>query len=127
MEDVQREANRANWDARVPVHVSSKFYDVAGFLEGKTQLRPFEVAELGPVHGKSLLHLQCHFGLDTLCWARHEGAQVTGLDFSAVAIQAAVGLAAKADVEAEFVVSDVYGMNAELQTYWGGACLALYS
>ena len=63
------------------VHEKSAFYDVAGFKAGKTTLNPLELEELGDVKNKTLLHLQCHFGLDTLSWAR-EGAKVTGIDFS---------------------------------------------
>ena len=55
------------------------------FKAGKTSLKNIELTELGNVQGKSLLHLQCHFGLDTLSWAR-EGAKVTGVDFSEEAI-----------------------------------------
>ena len=72
-----REANRANWDERVPIHVSGEFYDVASFKGGQERLQPFEIDEVGDVSGKELLHLQCHFGIDTLSWARR-GARVTG-------------------------------------------------
>ncbi|MFF8770608.1 class I SAM-dependent methyltransferase [Kitasatospora sp. NPDC015120] len=101
-------ANRANWDGRVPVHVASDFYDVPGFVAGREPLQDFELAEVGDVRGKSLLHLQCHFGQDTLSWARH-GAAVTGLDFSRPAVEAATDLAARIGTDtARFVVSDVY-------------------
>lgn len=95
------------WDERVPIHVASEFYDVAGFLAGATTLRPFELEEVGEVAGLTLVHPQCHFGLDTLSWARR-GARVTGIDFSAPAIAAAQELAERARVEAEFVQADVY-------------------
>jgi len=74
-----REANRANWDERVPIHASGEFYDVASFKAGEERLQSFEVAEVGDVSGKDLLHLQCHFGIDTLSWARR-GARVVDLD-----------------------------------------------
>jgi 2-polyprenyl-3-methyl-5-hydroxy-6-metoxy-1,4-benzoquinol methylase len=99
--------NRALWDERVPIHVASVFYDVEGFLAGGSTLRSFELQEVGDVEGLTLLHPQCHFGLDTLSWARR-GARVTGLDFSSPAITAARKLAADASLEAEFVESDVY-------------------
>jgi SAM-dependent methyltransferase len=102
-----RALNRANWDDRVPVHLASSFYDLAGFRAGASSLRPFEVSEVGPVAGRRLVHLQCHIGLDTLSWARR-GALVSGLDFSAPAISAASSLAASLGLEATFVVSDVY-------------------
>ena len=103
--------NRAFWDERVPIHTASAFYDVEGFLEGATALRPFEPVELGDVRGRSLVHLQCHFGLDTLSWARL-GAQVTGLDFSAPAMEAAADLTRRAGLEAEWVTSDVDAAEA---------------
>jgi SAM-dependent methyltransferase len=102
-----RELNRANWDDRVAVHLASEFYDVDGFRSGVSSLRPFESAEVGDVTGKQLVHLQCHVGLDTLSWARL-GAQVTGLDFSEPAINAARSLAADLAIDASFVVADVY-------------------
>ncbi len=102
-------ANMAMWDERVPIHVEGAFYDVEGFRSGRRRLavEPFEVDELGEVAGRSLLHLQCHFGLDTLSWARL-GARVTGLDFSAPAIEAASQLAADIGVDADFVQADLY-------------------
>jgi SAM-dependent methyltransferase len=103
-----RAVNRANWDERVPIHTAGDFYDVAGFLGGKDALRDFEISEVGNVTGKTLLHLQCHIGLDTLSWARR-GATVTGLDFSAPAVAAARDLAERIGADtARFVTSDVY-------------------
>ncbi len=58
------------WDKRTTIHVDSEFYDVEGFLQGKTSLREIELSELNSVQDKTLLHLQCHFGQDTLSWAR---------------------------------------------------------
>jgi SAM-dependent methyltransferase len=102
-----RALNRANWDDRVPVHLESEFYDIAGFRTGHDSLLPFELAEAGDVTGKRLVHLQCHIGLDALSWARH-GALVSGLDFSVPAIEAARSLAGGLGIAASFVVSDVY-------------------
>ncbi|MEU6662023.1 class I SAM-dependent methyltransferase [Streptomyces sp. NPDC046821] len=103
-----RTANRANWDERVPVHVAGSFYDLPSFVAGKDTLRDFELTEVGDVSGKSLLHLQCHIGLDTLSWSRR-GATVTGLDFSAPAVDAAGGLATQIGATtARFVTADVY-------------------
>jgi 2-polyprenyl-3-methyl-5-hydroxy-6-metoxy-1,4-benzoquinol methylase len=101
------EFNRAWWDERVPIHVGSAFYDVDGFRAGGSSLRPFEVMEVGDVTGKRLVHLQCHFGLDTLSWAR-AGASVVGLDFSRPAIDAAVSLASETGLAARFVCANVY-------------------
>jgi 2-polyprenyl-3-methyl-5-hydroxy-6-metoxy-1,4-benzoquinol methylase len=106
-----RALNRANWDDRVPIHLASAFYDLAGFRAGASSLRPFEMSEVGSVAGRSLVHLQCHIGLDTLSWAR-QGAVVSGLDFSAPAISAASSLAASLGLAARFVVSDVYERRA---------------
>ncbi|MFF7244830.1 class I SAM-dependent methyltransferase [Embleya sp. NPDC008237] len=103
-----RAVNRANWDERVPIHTASEFYDVDGFVAGKESLRDFEVAEVGDVAGRTLLHLQCHFGQDTLAWARR-GATVTGLDFSEPAVAAATDLATRIGIDtARFVTSDLY-------------------
>ncbi|WP_043614748.1 class I SAM-dependent methyltransferase [Nonomuraea candida] len=99
--------NRANWNARVPVHVTSDFYDVAGFRAGGSALRPFELEEVGDVAGRDLVHLQCHFGLDTLSWARR-GARVTGLDLSDAAIGEAARIAGECGIPARFVAADVY-------------------
>jgi SAM-dependent methyltransferase len=101
------ETNRAMWDERVPIHVAGEFYDVEGFLGGRSKLRDFELREMGPVDGCTLIHPQCHFGLDTLSWARL-GARVTGLDFSAPAIESARTIAQRAGIEAEFVQGNVY-------------------
>jgi SAM-dependent methyltransferase len=99
--------NRAWWDERVAIHMAGEFYDADGFLAGRSTLRPFETAEMGSVAGCRLVHLQCHFGLDTLSWAR-EGAVVTGVDFAPAAVVAARELARRAGIGAEFVESGVY-------------------
>lgn len=104
--DPRLEANRRRWDELVPVHASSRFYDVDGFLAGACSLLPIERTELGDVQGKSLVHLQCHFGLDSLSWARR-GARVTGVDFSPAAIAKARELAARAELSARFIESEV--------------------
>lgn len=107
MSDEWRELNRAWWNERVPIHVASEFYDVPEFLAGASTLRPFELEEIGDVDGLTLFHPQCHFGLDTLSWARR-GARVTGLDFSAPAVAAAADIAQRAGIEAEFIEADVF-------------------
>lgn len=101
--------NRELWDAWTKIHVASAFYDVASFRNGERPIRvaDYEREEVGSVEGKSLLHLQCHFGLDTLSWARL-GATVTGIDFSEEAIAAARGLAVDLKIPATFIVSDLY-------------------
>ncbi|GMU41500.1 MAG: methyltransferase [Chloroflexota bacterium] len=102
------DANRARWDESVPIHVASQGYDLAGFLAGEKSLYATETEEVGDVTGKALLHLQCHFGMDTLSWARL-GARVTGIDFSGPAVEAARDLASRIGVaDARFLQSDVY-------------------
>ena len=98
--------NRLAWDKRTKIHVKSKFYDVDGFLQGKSSLNSIELKQLGNVEGKSLLHLQCHFGQDTLSWARL-GARVTGVDLSTEAITQAKSLSAQMGIDAVFVNDDV--------------------
>lgn len=99
--------NRVHWDERVPIHVAGDFYDVERFVRGGSTLRQFELDEIGDVGGCTLVHPQCHFGLDTLSWARR-GARVTGLDFSAPAIAAARDIAHRSGLEGEFVHANVY-------------------
>ena len=101
-------ANRANWDERVPIHVASKFYDVERWLRERPGPRERELEVLGDVRGLDVVHLQCHFGLDTLAFA-NAGSRVTGLDFSDAAIGEARSLADRAGLtdRARFVEADV--------------------
>jgi SAM-dependent methyltransferase len=106
--DLYYDTNRRWWDGVVPIHEASRGYDREGFLRGEKPLCPVELAELGPrVQGKSLLHLQCHFGMDTLNWARL-GARVTGLDFSEPALESARRLSADSKIPGRFVHANVY-------------------
>src|SRR5262249_2029061 len=86
--------NRRNWDERAAIHArdTTGFYSMERFRAGESALHGIEAAELGDVHGKRVLHLQCHIGLDTLRLARL-GAVATGLDFSSAAVEVARGLA----------------------------------
>lgn len=115
--DPRLAANRRNWDDRVPIHLSSEFYDVDRWLAEQRGPREDEARWLGDVTGMDLVHLQCHFGLDTLQWAR-AGAQVTGLDFSVPAIDAARDLADRSGLadQARFVCADVHDAVAVLGT-----------
>lgn len=108
MEEFVR-SNKNLWDNWAEIHARSAYYDVEGFKSGESRLKPLELAELGDVAGKSLLHLQCHFGLDTLSWAR-SGAEVTGVDFSERAVELARSLAQELDLAARFIRSDIYGL-----------------
>lgn len=106
--------NKAAWNRRTPVHRSSKFYDVEGFKAGKSSLNFIELEEIGEVRDKSLLHLQCHFGQDTLSWARL-GAEATGADLSDAAIDAARELAAELKLPAEFICANVLELDRHLK------------
>ncbi len=103
------EFNRRRWDESVGIHVNSEtgFYRLAEFRAGEDILGPIESSEIGDVAGKRALHLQCHFGLDTLCLARR-GAHATGYDFSSEAIAAARALSDETGIAATFVEGDVY-------------------
>lgn len=107
------DTNRDHWDEVTPIHVASPFYRVAEFKAGRTKLKPVELDEVGDVRSKSLLHLQCHFGMDTLSWAR-EGATVTGVDYSGAAIEQARALAGELDIPARFVHSNVFDLPQHL-------------
>lgn len=106
-----RALNRANWDERVAVHLGPRGYDVAGLKAGGARLNAIEEAELGPVAGLRVIHLQCHFGRDSLILAER-GARVTGVDFSPPAIATARGLAAEMRLDARFVEADLYDAPA---------------
>jgi len=111
--DKYLQANRALWDEWASINYRSDFYKVQAFKDRLNKLRPYEMEEVGPVAGKDLLHLQCHFGLDTLCWARL-GAHVTGGDFSQPAIEHATALSAEVGVPTRFVSSDLYDLPKHL-------------
>jgi 2-polyprenyl-3-methyl-5-hydroxy-6-metoxy-1,4-benzoquinol methylase len=103
-------ANKELWNRRTMVHKDSAFYDVASFLNGKSSLNKIELEELGDVKGKTILHLQCHFGMDTLSLARM-GAKVTGVDLSDAAISEARKLNEQLNLDAEFICCNVYDLK----------------
>ena len=105
--------NRESWDKKALVHGDDRYYDIAGFLAGESSLRETELSLCGEVEGLDLLHLQCHFGLDTLSWARL-GARATGLDFSPVAISKARRLAIQAGLSTDFVEADIHNSLVNL-------------
>lgn len=115
--DEYRDANQRMWNEWTRHHIQSAFYDVEGFRRGsrtgRAGLDAIEQAALGDVTGKSLLHLQCHFGLDTLSWAR-QGARVTGVDFAEDAVREARALASELGLQATFVHSDIYDLPQRL-------------
>lgn len=109
----ETEQNRAVWDRRVAIHMASAFYDVPGFKAGRNSLNPIELDLLGEVKGLSVLHLQCHFGQDSISLSRM-GAEVTGVDFSPKAIEAGRALAEALGTTTRFVCCDVYDLPQHL-------------
>ena len=110
MADEYISANRAVWDRWTREATDSEHHrDVARFRDGNLSLRPIELGEVGDVAGKTLLHLLCNMGCDTLSWAR-QGAHVTGVDISSAAIEQAQALAAEAGIDARFVCADLYAL-----------------
>ncbi len=108
-------ANQSLWDVWTRIHAAGDFYDLEGFKAGGVRIRPYEIDLVGDVTGKSLLHLQCHFGIDTLSWARL-GARVTGADISPAAVELASSLAVELGFpEARFVQSNLYDLPDALQ------------
>ena len=107
--DKRLAANRNNWNERTPIHAASAFYDVEGFKKGRITLNDIERREVGDVLGKTLLHLQCHFGLDSMSWSRL-GAKATGVDFSDTAIDLARTLNDAGGTDVQFIRSDVYAL-----------------
>jgi len=105
--------NRQLWDQWSRIHIESKFYDLPSFKKGATSLNKLEMEELGDVEGRSILHLQCHLGLDSISLARL-GASVTGVDFSKKAVMEARKLASFMQVKAEFIHSDIYELKGKI-------------
>ena len=109
------EINRKLWNDKTDIHFESEFYNVDTFLAGKSSLNPIEIELLGNVKNKSLLHLQCHFGMDSISFARL-GATVVGVDFSDNAIQKAKKLAIDTKSNAQFIQSDIYQLEDKLNS-----------
>lgn len=100
------DVNKDTWNKKVAIHAESKMYDLEAFKSGKSSLMRYELEALGNVNGKSLLHLQCHFGQDTLSWQRM-GAQCIGVDLSDEGIKLAKQLNDELQLDAEFVCCNV--------------------
>jgi hypothetical protein len=105
--DERLKPNLDAWNLMAGIHAESRGYRLAEFKAGENVLTPIELHELGDVRGKSILHLQCHFGLGTMSWARL-GANVTGLDFSDRAIALARSISAELKIPARFIQSNIY-------------------
>ena len=107
------ETNRETWNKKVAVHATSDFYDMEGFKKDASSLNSYELKALGDVSGKSMLHLQCHFGQDTLCWSRM-GAPCTGIDISADGIKLAQELNKELNLDAKFVLCNVFDVSEHI-------------
>ncbi len=107
------EINRQSWNNRTETHLKSDFYDLDNFMKGKTSLNSIELELLGDVNGKSILHLQCHFGQDTISLNRL-GANVTGVDFSEKAIESAIKIAEETNSNVTFICCDIYDLPNHL-------------
>jgi SAM-dependent methyltransferase len=132
IEPAWRAANRAHWNEKVAVHLGPRGYDLTSLRAGRGRFNIIEEAELWPVDGRHVLHLQCHFGSDSLKLAQR-GATVVGLDFSAAAIDAARRLASELGLadRARFVQADLYDAPAAIPeaaafdmvfVTWGAIC-----
>ncbi|MFZ1264003.1 MAG: class I SAM-dependent methyltransferase, partial [Chitinophagaceae bacterium] len=107
------DANKHLWNQRTAVHKDSAFYNLKGFKAGENVLTPIELNELGDVAGKKMLHLQCHFGMESLNWARLV-ADVTGVDLSDEAIKEAKQLNDELGLNAKFICCNVYDLHPQL-------------
>lgn len=108
------EINRKAWNNRTDTHLNSEFYNQKGFLNGDTSLNEIELNLLGNIKGKSILHLQCHFGQDTISLERL-GATVTGIDLSDKAIDSAKQIAKEIHSNANFICCDIYDLPNHLE------------
>lgn len=106
-------ANKELWNQRTAIHKDSSFYNLAGFKAGENVLTPIELTELTDVKEKTMLHLQCHFGMDSLNWVRL-GVDVTGIDLSDEAIKEANQLNDELGMNAKFICSNVYDLKEQL-------------
>lgn len=103
------ELNRDLWDKRVRAHLDARLYPSEQVEDGSYRVSDLDVDEVGEVHGRRLLHLQCNAGADTLFWARR-GASVVGVDFSREAITEAQRLAQVTELSAQFICADIYDL-----------------
>lgn len=108
-----KEVNKATWNAKTKVHLHSSFYDNESFLAGRNSLNEFELNLLGDITGKKVLHLQCHFGQDSISLARM-GAEVTAVDLSDESIKTAKELAKQCEVSINFICCDLYDLPNHL-------------
>lgn len=105
--------NQKLWDEWTDINSRSKLYKLDAFKKGENKIDPVIRAEVGEVTGKKLLHMQCHFGMDTLSWARL-GADVTGVDFSPKAIALAQSLGEELSIPGRFICCNIYDLPSNL-------------
>ena len=108
------ETNRVTWNSKVKVHAKSDMYNLEAFKKGKSSLMAYETDALGDVNKKSLLHLQCHFGQDTLSWSRM-GAKCVGVDLSDEGIKLAQELNDELQLGAKFVCCNVLDTSKHIK------------
>lgn len=108
------EINRQSWNNKTDIHLQSEFYNLNGFLNGKSSLNDIELTLLGNLTGKTVLHLQCHFGQDSISLSRL-GATVTGIDLSNKAIDRAKQLALETNANTKFICCDIYDLPNHLE------------
>lgn len=113
MEENYLEINKETWNQKTDVHIDSKFYDQKGFLEGNSSLNSIELDLFGDLKNKKILHLQCHFGQDTISLSRL-GAKATGVDLSDNAIDKAREMAEKLGTDTQFISCDIYSLPDHL-------------
>ena len=106
--------NKDAWNKRTPVHIKSNFYNNKEFKNGKNSLNSIELNAIGNVKRKNLLHLQCHFGQDSISFARM-GAKVTAVDFSNIAINEAKKLSLETNIYVDFIEDNVLKLNLNKQ------------
>lgn len=113
MDENYIEINRKTWNEKTEFHIQSDFYNQEGFLKGENSLMPIELELLGNIKDKSILHLQCHFGQDTISFSRL-GAKSVGVDLSDNAIQKAREVAKQLNTDTRFVCCDIYDLPNHL-------------
>ena len=114
MEENYIEINRKTWNEKTEFHIQSDFYNQEGFLKGENSLTPIELELLGNIEGKSILHLQCHFGQDTISFSRL-GAKAVGVDLSDNAIEKAREIANQLNTDTRFICCDIYNLPNHLK------------
>lgn len=106
--------NLRKWDELTQINFDSPMYNVERFIESKNSLKSVELSEIGDISGKRILHLQCHFGMDSISLITLGASQVVGIDFSPAAINKAQELRDRVGLAKEhlyFIESDVLKLN----------------